>query len=78
MAELLEQMSFKIKQMNKIQSLEVRSQMITEIRKSYIDARNSIRDLDKSLYLVQFFDSVTVILNLMIDIFMITNGNSKF
>jgi hypothetical protein len=61
--------------MNKIQSLEVQSQMITEIRKSYIDARNSIRDSDKSLYLVQFLDSVTAILNLMIDIFMITNGN---
>ncbi len=75
MTELLKRMIFKIKQMNKIQSLEVRSQMITEIRKSYIDARNSIRDLDKSLYLVQFLDSVLIILDLMIDIFMITNGN---
>jgi hypothetical protein len=75
MAELLERMSFKIKQMNKIQSQETRSQLITDIRKSYIDARNSIRDLDKSLYLLQFFDSVATILDLMINIFIITNGN---
>jgi hypothetical protein len=75
MVDHLERMSFKIKQMNEIQSYETRSQLITEIRKSYIDARNSIRDLDKSLYLVQFLDSVTTILNLMIDIFMLTNGN---
>ncbi len=75
MAELLERMSFKIKQMNKLQSHETQSQLITEIRKSYIDARNSIRDLDRSLYLVQFLDSVSTILNLMLYIFMITNGN---
>jgi hypothetical protein len=75
MTELLKRMIFKIKQMNQIQSLEVRSQMITEIRKSYIDARNSIRDLDKSLYLVQFLDAVGLILDLMIYIFVITNGN---
>ncbi len=47
--------------------------MMTEIRKSYIDARNSVRKLDKSLHLVQFLDSVTSIMDLMINIFMMTN-----
>jgi len=75
MTELLRQLTFKVKQMNKIQSNEIRSQMITEIRKSYIDARNSVRKLDKSLYLAQFIDTVSSILDLMINIFMITSGN---
>jgi hypothetical protein len=73
MTEFLKQLTFKIKHMNKIQSNETRSQMITEIRESYIDARSSVRKLDKSLHLIQFLDSVTSIMGLMINIFMITN-----
>ncbi len=73
MTEFLKQLTFKIKHMNKIQSNETRSQMITEIRKSYINARNSVRKLDKSLHLIQFLDSIASILGLMINIFMITN-----
>ncbi len=59
--------------MNKIQSNETRSQMITEIRKSYIDARNFVRKLDESLLLIQFLDPIASMLSLMINIFMIAN-----
>jgi hypothetical protein len=73
MTEHLKRMTFKMRQMNKIQSHETRSQMITKIIKLYIDARNSVRKLDKSLHLIQFLDIVSSIMGLMINIFMITN-----
>ncbi len=51
-----------------------RSELILNLRKSYIEARNSTRELDSSLYLLNFIDCVTSITGLMIDIFVITVG----
>jgi hypothetical protein len=50
-------------------SQHLSSQLIRNTRKSFIKARNTIKDLDKSLYWINFFDFITTIVALMVYIY---------
>jgi hypothetical protein len=51
-----------------------RPEFVSNLRKSYIEARNSMRELDSSLHLLNFIDCINSITGLMLDIYVITVG----
>jgi hypothetical protein len=51
-----------------------RPEFVSNLRKSYIEARNSMRELDSSLHLLNFIDCIYSITGLMLDIYVITVG----
>jgi hypothetical protein len=74
MSDFLDSLKKQLKESFDTLSQTSRSELILNLRKSYIEARNSMRELDSSLYLLNFIDCVTSITGLMLDIFVMTVG----
>jgi hypothetical protein len=74
MSDFLHSLKTKLKESIDNSSKNSRSELIIGIRKSYIEARNSMKELDSSLHLLNFIDCVYSITGLMLDIYMIKVG----
>ncbi len=74
MSDFLHSLKTKLKESTDNSAKSSRSELIISIRKSYIEARNSMKELDSSLHLLNFIDCVNSITGLMLDIYVITVG----
>ena len=70
MSDHLNELKLKLKNNTK----PFQPKLISNIRKSYIEARNCMRDLDNSLYWINIVESVTSITVIMLNIYIITVG----
>ncbi len=74
MSDFLDSLKNELKESFNTLSRNSRSELILNLRKSYIEARNSMTELDSSLHLLNFIDCVNSITGLMIDIYVVTVG----
>ena len=75
MSDFLHSLKNQLKESFNTLSQNSRSEFILNLRKSYIEARNLMRELDSSLHLLYFIDCVNSITYLMLDIYVITVGS---
>ncbi len=74
MSDYLNSLKNQLKESFDTLSRNSRSELILNLRKSYIEARNSMTELDSSLHIFNFIDCVNSITGLMLDIYVITVG----
>ncbi len=74
MSDYLNSLKNQLKESFNTLSQNSRSELILNLRKSYIEARNSMRELDSSLHILNFIDCVNSITGLMLDIYVVTVG----